>query len=328
MADVSIILPVYNNAAVIERAIRSAQNQTLRDIEIVVVDDASTDATPAIVDRLAAEDSRIKVTHLSQNVGCAAARNVALANATGAWVATLDGDDWFEPNRLEALLKTARESDADVVLDNLHIYDHARDEIFETTRHGLKGRPMVVSAETYFLKDNPIRRHVLGILKPLVRRTFLQAHAIAYNPSHRLGQDFIFLAEIILNGGKAVIVPEAYYVYVRRISPTTRKVSPHSRSGFDYGMIVRGCDELLQKYGAIMTPAARQALKRRRYLFQTRLIFQRMLTEFDKKNLSRVAVIFLKQPMIFVFLVSAAMRRLRTKLICGQRRLDKLLMMY
>jgi succinoglycan biosynthesis protein ExoO len=326
MADVSVIIPVYNNAATIGRAIASAQGQTLRDIEIVVVDDASTDQTFDVLTKLAAADPRIKVVRLPKNLGAGGARNAALANATGDWIAVLDADDWFLPNRLEMLLKAAKMSNAIAVLDNLQIYDHARNDIFEITRHGLKDGVMPVSAETYFLNDDPVRRHVLGILKPMVRRDFITEHKVAYDPSHRTGEDFIFLAEIILQGGKTVLVPDAYYVYVRRASPTSHKVSPHSRSGFNYELIIRGCDELMRKYGSTMTPGARRALERRRYLFRTRMTLQHMLVEFSDRHLSKAALIMLKQPMILVFLVSAVIRRVQTNVMSSQRSLGKLLM--
>jgi succinoglycan biosynthesis protein ExoO len=105
MPEVSIIMATLDGANTIGKAIESAQEQTLRDIEIIVVDDGSTDGTGDLVSAMAGKDTRIKCVRLPQNIGVGGARNAALVHATGEWVAILDADDWYEPNRLEILLK-------------------------------------------------------------------------------------------------------------------------------------------------------------------------------------------------------------------------------
>jgi len=259
MPKVSIIIAVLNGITTIGKAIESAQVQTEKDIEIVVVDDGSTDGTVEFVRSLAEKDSRIKLIKLEKNIGAPAATNVAIEQAAGEWISILDADDWFERPRIEVFLKAAKQYDADVVCDNLAIFDHALNEIVETTQYGPKDHVMLLNAETYFRRDNPLRRHSIGYTKPVVKKKFLADHTIAYRADHRFGYDFIFMTEILLNGGKAIIVPGAYYVYVHRISPTTRKQSPHSRSESGHTLILRGCDELLVKYDRTMTaPSARR----------------------------------------------------------------------
>jgi len=83
MPDVTIIMATHNGANTIGKAIESAQNQTVRDFEIVVVDDGSTDGTLELVAAMAAKDTRIKCVHLPQNIGAGGARNAALVHATG-----------------------------------------------------------------------------------------------------------------------------------------------------------------------------------------------------------------------------------------------------
>ncbi len=242
MPDVSILIATLNGAKTIGRSIESAQNQTVKDIEIVVVDDGSTDGTYDVVATMAAADPRIKCIRLPQNVGVGGARNVALANATGVWLTILDADDWYEPNRLEVLLKTARDEKADLVADNLEIYDHVRQQIVFHTNHGKKNQIVPLTAKDFFDGDNPLKRHPMGFIQPLIRRQFLLDHSIVYDQTHRVGEDFLFVAEILLRGARAFIVPGAYYVYVHRISPTTRKISPHSHSKVTavFSLMVRG----------------------------------------------------------------------------------------
>ena len=93
---VSVIIPAYNVDRFIGRAIESLQNQTMRNFELIVVDDGSTDRTGQVADRMAERDIRIDVIH-TENQGAAAARNVALDRARGEFVHFVDGDDWVEP---------------------------------------------------------------------------------------------------------------------------------------------------------------------------------------------------------------------------------------
>ena len=115
MAKVSIIVPVYNVEKYLARCLDSICAQTERDLEILCVNDGSTDASAAILADYAARDSRIKV-QAQPNGGQAVARNAALAEATGDWVMFVDADDWIPPYAVEGFLTAARESGARAVV--------------------------------------------------------------------------------------------------------------------------------------------------------------------------------------------------------------------
>jgi len=304
MTDVSILIATLNGVKTIRKSIESAQKQTMRDIEIVVVDDGSTDGTYDLVTSMAAADPRIKCIRLPQNVGVGGARNVALANATGTWLTILDADDWYEPNRLEVLLKVAKDEKADLVADNLRIYDHVRGAIVYQTDHGQKNRSFVLTAKDFFDGDNPLRRHPMGFIQPLFRRQFILDNGIVYDQTHRVGEDFLFVAEILLRGGRAFIVPGAYYVYVHRISPTTRKISPHSHSKATsvFSLMVRGCNELLQKFGPTMNADTSLALLRRRWIFERAVMYQDMREAVRQGKILKAARIIAAQPIILVMI--------------------------
>jgi glycosyltransferase involved in cell wall biosynthesis len=96
---VSVILPTYNRAALIERAIRSVLHQTYEDFELIIVDDGSTDATRREVERV--DDPRLRYVRLEENRGAGAARNVGLRNAAGRFIAFQDSDDEWLPAKLK-----------------------------------------------------------------------------------------------------------------------------------------------------------------------------------------------------------------------------------
>ena len=110
---VSVIVPVYNVAPYLEQCLDSIVNQRYRNLEIILVDDGSTDESGAICDRYAEQDGRIQVVH-KENGGQSSARNVALDMMTGEWVLFVDSDDWIELNTLELLFEQKDER-ADLV---------------------------------------------------------------------------------------------------------------------------------------------------------------------------------------------------------------------
>lgn len=112
---VSVIIPVYNVADYLTECIQSVLNQTYRNIEIVIIDDGSTDGSGSICDKAAENDERIKVTH-QENNGVAAARNAGLDAATGEYIMFVDSDDYIEPDAVEYLLNIIVHKSADLVI--------------------------------------------------------------------------------------------------------------------------------------------------------------------------------------------------------------------
>jgi len=163
---VSVVMSVYNGGRYLEAALRSARAQSVSDIEILVVDDRSSDDSLAIARRHAADDARIRVFALDANLGPAGARNVALAVARGAWVAVFDCDDLMHPQRLERLLLHAEATGADIVADDVMIFaDHAN-----TPNAALLGKQNPGSIGlAAFIRANLLfgRGVALGYLKPL-----------------------------------------------------------------------------------------------------------------------------------------------------------------
>lgn len=113
MPAVSIVVPVYNVEAYLEFCVESLKKQTLKDIEIILVDDGSPDNSGAICDRLAETDDRIVVIH-KENGGLSSARNAGIAVAKGGYIGFVDSDDWIEPDMYEHLYTLALKHNADI----------------------------------------------------------------------------------------------------------------------------------------------------------------------------------------------------------------------
>lgn len=103
MPKISIIVPVYNAERAIERCAKSLMGQTLQDVEIIFVDDCSTDGSFAIITQLTKDDNRCVMLHNKVNMGCPSSRKVGLKAATGDYIIACDADDWVEPDFCETL---------------------------------------------------------------------------------------------------------------------------------------------------------------------------------------------------------------------------------
>ena len=216
--EVSIVIPAYNTAAYIGRAIESALGQTLTNIEIILVDDASTDRTLAVAKSFA--DSRLKVFTNPENLGVSATRNWAISQAQGDWIAVLDSDDWYAPTRLERLVQLASQHTADLIADDLHLVKDGEDRAWSTliTESGesivaIKQIDPVYFVETDVYGELGLR---LGISKPLFRREFLIQHDLRYDPEIKVGEDFWLTLTCLARGARFFLVPEPYYYYVVR----------------------------------------------------------------------------------------------------------------
>ncbi len=111
---ISVIVPVYNVEAYVKKCLASLAAQTYPNMEIILVDDASTDGGGRICDAWAARDGRFQVLHLSKNRGLSNARNVGVNQAAGDYIAFVDPDDYVEPGLLDVLYRTLKENCADI----------------------------------------------------------------------------------------------------------------------------------------------------------------------------------------------------------------------
>lgn len=222
--DISVIIPAFNAAQYIEATIASATLQSGCLLEVIVVDDHSTDATAAIVQRIAARDSRVRLISLPRNGGPSVARNTGIRAAQGRWIALLDADDRFLPGRLSTLMELAEAQGADMVADNLLLVDEESGEEATMLPPGFLTAPRTIDLPEFIARnisspDAP--RTNYGFLKPLMRRDFLAEHGLSYDEHVRFAEDFALYVDMLRAGAIWWLHPEPMYRYLVRANSLT-----------------------------------------------------------------------------------------------------------
>ena len=138
MAKVSIVIPTYNVEKYIDKCLKSLLNQTLQDIEIICVDDCSTDSTVEILNRYKESDKRVRVIVSDINQGCSKMRNIGIENSTGEYLGFVDSDDWVDFDFYEKLYTKAKKTNAEVVKGAVYknVFDNKHN--MKTERHFYK----------------------------------------------------------------------------------------------------------------------------------------------------------------------------------------------
>jgi succinoglycan biosynthesis protein ExoO len=230
LGSVSVLIAAYNAAVFLERAVHSALTQTLAVLEIVIVNDASTDDTLAVMERLARADSRVTVLSLKTNGGPAAARNAGWSVVRGDWIAVLDADDAFLPHRLEEMLTVAQESRADIVVDNFRPYSGPSNLIGEPVLEMRSNKYEVIEFEEFLTKARPFGPEPdWGLLHPVFRKSFFDGERLRYPTNSRHGEDFLLLAEAFLRGARYVLHRNAGYLYTNRDSGWSKTIINYKR---------------------------------------------------------------------------------------------------
>ncbi|MBQ6350767.1 MAG: glycosyltransferase family 2 protein [Methanobrevibacter sp.] len=133
---ISVIMPTYNRARTLKRAIDSVLAQTYSDIELIVVDDCSTDNTKDIIDKYS--DERLRYVRLKKNSGACVARNVGIEKAKGEYIAFQDSDDYWEKEKIEQQIRSLRETASDLNFCRIEVFDGANQGVTRPNDRELK----------------------------------------------------------------------------------------------------------------------------------------------------------------------------------------------
>lgn len=205
---VSVGVAVYNGERYLEHCLDSLISQTLNDLEIILVDDGSTDSSGGICDQYAERDSRIKVIH-KPNGGLASARQTALEVATGDYFCVCDADDWMEADMYEKLWEKAEETGADVVMcGNWREYDNGKSTISVYDRE-------IPSDNSQIIEDVLNDRFPSFLWNKLFRRNLFRKFAIEWEPGIDMQEDFLMTLKVLQHPVKLACLPELLYHYRR-----------------------------------------------------------------------------------------------------------------
>lgn len=209
---VSITVPIYKVQKDLPRCLDSLINQTLENIEIILVDDGSPDQCGNICDEYAAKDHRIKVIH-KENGGLASARQAGLELCSGIYYTVCDGDDWVEADIYEKLYNKAVAEDADIVLSNYYNdYPDGRQ---------IASKSYSYTTQEQYIEDLMFHRAPVNTWCKLFKLSTIKERNISYQEGINMGEDSLFLFKLLLKPLKIYTVNEAFYHYQRGLNTAT-----------------------------------------------------------------------------------------------------------
>lgn len=223
---VSIIVPIYNVERCLERCINSIKGQSYRNLEIVLVDDGSTDKSGQICDRVKQDDNRIQVVH-KKNSGLGMARNTGLEHVAGKYVMFVDSDDYIDKNAVKKLVVCALEHDAEIVATRF-IYEERQEKT--TIKTGLYvGTEEIKELFVHMMGGRNGVSDQLNVSScTKLYSTLLLREINAKFPSERklIWEDFAFNCDVFANCHRVFVMDYAYYYYCYNNSSLTHKYNP------------------------------------------------------------------------------------------------------
>lgn len=308
---VSVLIPAYNSASTLRRAAQSVLAQTVTELEVIVVDDGSHDATQDVAASLAAADSRLRLITLARNRGKPFAMNTATAQARGRWIAVLDADDWYLPDRLAVLLRLGEQQKADLVADNQFVYDDGAAQVVRTALPAA-GQDRLIDKRAFIAGSNPYADFDYGMLKPVVRTDFLRAHALRYREEARLSEDFLYLLDVLAGGGRVWMTPQAMYYWTQAYGTISRRWTETGKGGwrYDYLSAIKANAQVLTEMRGAGEVELARLLHQRIRAFRQLYWFQqisRMRAEGDSPL--RLATTMLGHPSVWPLIARRGARR-------------------
>lgn len=208
---VSVIIPVYNTEQYLRHCLDSVIKQTFKDIEIIVINDCSTDNSLQIIEQYKQKDNRFVVVNLSKNEGQGKARNIGLETAKGEYVVFVDSDDWIIPEYVEILHSEITKNDLDMVSASAYLYDDLTKKIIDRKRK---------EASASFLNKIKIERllvldkdgFVVPVWTKIYKKQFLVDNKICFRLDN-YHEDNLFVFETIIKTKKIKFIDDRIYFY-------------------------------------------------------------------------------------------------------------------
>ncbi len=288
---ISVIMPAFNVAKFIEKALETVLGQTHKNLEILVVDDGSSDQTSSIIKSFARKDPRIKPFFHNENKGVSEARNTAIENATGEWLAIVDPDDWLAPQRFESLLKVAEKTGADGVADNQCFVSSKTGDVFGQLMPNEEASISEMTPADFLVKDLP-EVPGYGLLKMMLKRSFVNRHGLRYRSEFPRGQDCVFYCDCLAKGARIYLTNEPLYYYrFQRLGSTTRDTL-----GIPTMVSIAEVQATIETFFDPADPEISEALSYRRNLIEECLHYRRVIDPLKQRKFGRAFYEFIGEP--------------------------------
>ena len=213
----SVIIPVYNAVKYLEKSVKSVQSQTLKNIEIILVDDGSRDGSSELCDRLAADDERIRVIH-QKNSGASAARNTGIEAAQGIYITFVDADDSIDSDIYSKCCRLLQETQADCVKFGVREEYYDQEDTLIHTRKcscedGIYEGRKAISSIVCILEQKPLFGYTCNII---YKKDYIVENRVHFNPKLKVNEDFDFNLSYFKHVDKLVCVHDCAYHYAKR----------------------------------------------------------------------------------------------------------------
>lgn len=209
MKKLSIIVPIYNSDKYLERCINSIINQTYKNLEIILINDGSTDNSDMICNQYANKDSRIKYINI-ENGGVSAARNIGLKKAIGDYITFVDSDDWIELSMYEDMIAHIENNKADFCACGVY-FEHINGSIIEKS---LTSKEIRIESSRYFLERIYTYKDLtLNLWNVIIKRD--KTTDLYLDEEIWLGEDNLFILEMLNRIDKGVLINQYYYHYIQ-----------------------------------------------------------------------------------------------------------------
>lgn len=215
----SIIVPVYNAEKYLEKCVESLKNQTLSDLQIILVDDGSKDASGRICDDFATKDKRIQVIH-KENGGVSSARNAGLDGAQGEYICFVDADDWLEAEAMDVLYRSAKENNADSLIYDPYIHNECGDVNGVDTLDFFDNSVLLKRKD---ITPDELRFMAGTVWRCLYRQSILKKNGIKFNEALPLSEDRIFNLEVFGCSEQIYYLKKPLYHYLNNSGSAVHK---------------------------------------------------------------------------------------------------------
>ncbi len=240
---ISIIVPVYNAAAYIEQCIGSILQQSMRDIEVIAVNDGSTDNSGVLLDRMTVTEQRLKVFH-NNNIGVSATRNFGLQHATGTYISFCDADDWMEPTMLDELYNAITSTNSDWAICNVNLIKEGEQP---KKRLNLNDGEINIAANRAAFVHGLMRfQYDNANWNKLYTASIIQQQQIRFAEDMHIWEDLLFNLQYLQYANKVAVIAKPLYNY--RIISTSLYSGDTSNKVLQFNQLYSGYMKFANQY--------------------------------------------------------------------------------